>query len=335
MILVTGGTGYIGSHTCVALAQADFPFMILDNLSNSSERVLDRLSDLCGASPTFIKGDVTSREQVREVFSRFPIEGVIHFAGLKSVEESLHQPLRYLKNNLLGTMNLLDVMTEAGVKKFIFSSSATVYGQCEEQPVREDFECLSEHPYGRSKIMAEQVLSEVHQSDLDWRIASLRYFNPIGAHESGLIGESNKKEVANIMPVIMKVALGQAEVFRIYGNDYPTPDGTGVRDYIHVMDLAEGHVRALEHLQRQAGSTTLNLGTGVGTTVKELLLTFERVSGRSIAFEVAERRPGDIAFSYASIERATQILKWKPNRSLEAMCRDHWNWAQKNPTGFQ
>jgi len=335
MILVTGGAGYIGSHTCVVLAEAGKDFLILDNLSNSRESVLDRLEQLTGMRPRFVKGDTRDGAFLDNVFHTYPISSVIHFAGLKAVGESVVKPIEYYDNNVNGTIALLAAMLRASVKKLVFSSSATVYGDPSTVPIKESFPCSATNPYGRSKLIIEDILTDVYKSDSEWRIALLRYFNPVGAHESGLIGEDPQGPPNNLMPYITQVAVGRIKMLNVFGGDYPTPDGTGVRDYIHVMDLAEGHLAALRYLERNNGVLTVNLGTGKGTSVLQMIQALEKVSGRRVPYQIVNRRPGDIAECFASPEKANALLEWKARRDIEAMCADHWRWQVRNPNGYQ
>jgi UDP-glucose 4-epimerase len=329
MILVTGGTGFIGSHTCVALSAAGHDTVILDNLSNSRASVVDRLQQLCGKRPGFIQGDVRDATLLDRVFAEHRIGAVIHFAGLKAVGESVEQPVAYYDNNVRGTLELLAAMGRAGVKTLVFSSSATVYGDPASVPIREDFPRSATNPYGRSKLMIEEILGDLHRAEPDWRIARLRYFNPVGAHESGLIGEDPQDIPNNLMPYIAQVASGRREFLRVFGNDYPTPDGTGIRDYIHVMDLADGHVAALNYLGARKGVLlTVNLGTGRGYSVLEVADAFGRVSGRPVPRHFAPRRPGDIAQCWADPALALELLGWRATRDLETMCADAWRWQR-------
>jgi UDP-glucose 4-epimerase len=334
MILVTGGTGYIGSHTCVTLAQAGHDIVILDNLSNSRASVIDRLEALCGKRPQFTQGDIRDAALLDRIFADHPIRAVIHFAGLKAVGESVEKPLEYYDNNVRGTLELLAAMRRASVKTLVFSSSATVYGDAASVPIREDFPRSATNPYGRSKIIIEDILADLHHAEPDWRIARLRYFNPVGAHESGQIGEDPQGIPNNLMPYIAQVAIGRRVHLNIFGNDYPTPDGTGIRDYIHVVDLAEGHIAALNYLSPQYSALipqrlsliTVNLGTGQGYSVLEMIAAFEQASGRRVPYRFAPRRPGDIARCWADPTLAGQLLGWKATRGLEAMCADAWRW---------
>ena len=335
LILVTGGTGYIGSHTCVALINAGYHVIILDNLSNSSANVLKRLNQIAGQTPHFIQGDIRDRALLDKVFADNRIAAVIHFAGLKSVGESVAKPIEYYDNNVRGTIELLSAMEAAKVRTFVFSSSATVYGDPKSVPIREDFSRSATNPYGRSKVIVEDILEDMHRSNPEWNIARLRYFNPVGAHPSGLIGEDPKGIPNNLMPYISQVAVGRRERLRIYGNDYPTPDGTGVRDYIHVMDLAEGHVFALRFCQDKGGMLTVNLGTGEGSSVLQVIHAFEKASSRPIPYEIVARRAGDIAQCWADPSLAFTKLGWKATRGLAEMCEDSWRWQNNNPEGIQ
>ncbi len=328
MILVTGGTGYIGSHTCVALAQAGHGIVILDNLSNSRVSVIDRLESLCGKRPQFIEGDIRDTSLLDRIFAGHPIRAVMHFAGLKAVGESVEKPLAYYDNNVHGTLQLLAAMRRAGVKTLVFSSSATVYGDPASVPIREDFPRSATNPYGRSKLIIEDILADLALAEPGWRIARLRYFNPAGAHESGLIGEDPQGIPNNLMPFVAQVAAGRREFLNVWGDDYPTPDGTGVRDYIHVVDLAEGHVAALDYLDQQGGLFTVNLGTGQGYSVLDIVRAFEQASGRPIPYKITARRAGDIAQCWADPGLAHELLGWKAKRGLEQMCADAWRWQQ-------
>jgi UDP-glucose 4-epimerase len=329
MILVTGGAGYIGSHVCVALAQAGHELLILDNLCNSRGDVVDRLATICGRRPEFVEGEIRNAALLDELFDRHSITAVMHFAGLKAVGESVTKPLEYYDNNVHGTMQLLAAMCRTQVRTLVFSSSATVYGDPASVPIREDFPRSATNPYGRSKLMAEDILADLHLAEPGWRIARLRYFNPVGAHESGLIGEDPQSVPNNLLPFIAQVAAGRQQCLRIWGDDYPTPDGTGVRDYIHVVDLAAGHVAALDYLGRQGGLLTVNLGTGRGYSVLEMARAFEQASGRSIPCEIAPRRAGDIAQCWADPSLAYRLLGWKAERDLGQMCTDAWRWQQQ------
>ena len=327
MILVTGGAGFIGTHTCAALADAGIPTLLLDNFSNSRRSVLDRLARITGKPVACVEGDVRDTQLLRQLFASHPIEGVIHFAALKAVGESVREPLRYYENNVAGTVSLLRAMQAAGVRTLVFSSSATVYGDPASLPIREDFPLSATNPYGWSKLMMEQVLADVdHAEPGQWRIARLRYFNPVGAHESGLIGEDPQDVPNNLMPYVAQVAVGQRPELSVFGGDYPTEDGTGVRDYIHVSDLAEGHVAALRYLREHPGLLTLNLGTGKPVSVLQMVRAFERASGRPVPYRITDRRPGDVAACWADPALAERLLGWRARRDLQAMCRDAWRW---------
>lgn len=327
MILVTGGAGFIGSHTCVALAEANQPFLILDNFCNSRRSVLERLERITGQAPHWIEGDVRDAALLERVFADYPIDAVIHFAALKAVGESVREPLRYYENNVAGTVTLLRAMQAANVRTLVFSSSATVYGEPASLPIREDFALSATNPYGWSKLMMEQVLADVDHAEPGlWRIARLRYFNPVGAHESGLIGEDPQDVPNNLLPYVAQVAVGMRESLSVYGDDYATPDGTGVRDYIHVCDLADGHLAALHYLRRNAGLLTVNLGTGRPVSVLEMVAGFERASGRPVPYKIVARRPGDVAQCWADPTLAEQLLGWRARHGLDRMCQDAWRW---------
>lgn len=329
MILVTGGTGFIGSHTCAALAQAGHELLIVDNLCNSRGDVVDRLESICGRRPVFVEGDIRDAASLDAVFAQHPITAVMHFAGLKAVGESVAKPLEYYDNNVDGTLQLLAAMRRADVKTLVFSSSATVYGDPASVPIRENFPRSATNPYGRCKLMIEDILADLHCAEPDWRIARLRYFNPVGAHASGLIGEDPQGLPNNLMPFVAQVAAGRREFLNVWGNDYSTPDGTGVRDYIHVVDLAEGHVAALDYLNRLGGLLTVNLGTGQGYSVLDMVKAFEQASGRAIPYRIGARRAGDIAQCWADPSLAHELLGWKAGRGLEQMCADAWRWQQQ------
>lgn len=332
MILVTGGTGYIGSHTSVALMRAGHEIVILDNLCNSRASVVDRVAAIAGRRPAFVEGDVRDAAVLSGLFVAHPVHAVLHFAGLKAVGESVAKPLEYYDNNVTGTLKLLAAMREADVKTFVFSSSATVYGNPAHLPIREDFPRSATNPYGRGKLIVEDMLADLHTAESGWRIACLRYFNPVGAHESGLIGENPNGIPNNLMPYIAQVAMGQRDCLNVWGGDWPTPDGTGVRDYIHVVDLAAGHVAALDYLEDKGGILTVNLGTGRGHSVLEMVRAFERASGRSVPTRIAARRPGDIAQCWADPGLVRQLLGWRAERDIDAMCADAWRWQQSLPT---
>lgn len=327
-ILVTGGAGFIGSHTCVELLSYGYEIVILDNFLNSKASVVDRVAMITGTRPALVQADVRDMTALRGVFAEHKIDAVIHFAGLKSVGESLQQPLQYYDNNIGSTLALCKVMAEFGVYKLVFSSSATVYGDADNVPIGEDFPLNVTNPYGRSKLINEEILLDLFVSDARWHIALLRYFNPVGAHESGLIGEDPNGVPNNLMPYLSQVAAGRLALLSVYGNDWPTPDGTGVRDYIHVSDLASGHKKALEKLGNAAGIYTYNLGTGRGYSVLEVIAAFERVTGRPVPHQIVGRRAGDIAKCYANAELAKTELGWVATRGLDEMCRDLWKWQQ-------
>ncbi len=333
-ILITGGTGFIGSHTVVALAEAGQPVVILDNLCNSSPKVLDRLARLNASPIEFVQADIRDSAGLDVLFARYNFAGVIHFAGLKAVGESVAQPLRYLENNVSGTINLLQAMDRANVRRIVFSSSATVYGDPARVPIREDFPTGPTNPYGRTKWMMEFVLSDLAQADPAWRVALLRYFNPVGAHPSGRISEDPNGLPNNLMPFVSQVAVGRLPRLRVFGGDYATPDGTGVRDYIHVVDLAKGHVAAVRRLAEQTGVLTVNLGTGRGYSVLDVVRAFEAASGRPVPFEIVERRAGDVAQCYAETALAEQLLGWRAERGIDEMCVDTWRWQSSNPQGY-
>ena len=334
-VLVTGGAGYIGSHACVELLNSGFEVVVIDNLSNSSEEALKRVEEITGKSFKFYKKDLLDREAVEEIFSKEKIDAVMHFAGLKAVGESVSQPMRYYHNNITSTLVLCEVMNKYGVKNLVFSSSATVYGNPHTVPISEEFPLSATNPYGRTKLMIEEILRDLYVADNTWNIAILRYFNPIGAHASGEIGEDPKGIPNNLVPYITQVAIGKRDKLSVYGNDYPTADGTGVRDYIHVVDLVLGHLKALEKLRSNPGVVTYNLGTGRGYTVLEVVEAFSKISGREIPYKIVERRPGDIAACYADPSRAKAELGWYAEKGLEEMCKDSWNWQSRNPNGYE
>jgi len=333
-ILVTGGTGYIGSHTCVTLLDAGHEVAILDNLCNSSIEVIHRIKKISNRNLIFYQVDVGNKQAVEVVFDSFHPEVVIHFAALKAVGDSLRNPLTYYQSNVSGSMVLFNVMQNKNIKKLVFSSSANVYGDARVIPVRENVQIAPTNPYGQTKAMVEQILADIVISDSEWRVARLRYFNPMGAHESGLIGEDPNGLPSNLPPYISQVAVGKLESLKIFGGDYPTPDGTGVRDYIHVMDLASGHLAALDYINYESGLLTVNLGTGRGCTVLEMVHTFEKVNCVKIPYQIVERRPGDIEISYADPSEAYKLLGWKARFSLDDMCRDAWRWQTINPNGY-
>ena len=333
-ILVTGGAGYIGSHTCVELLNAGYEIIVLDNLSNSKQESINRVRELTGKDLRFYELDILDRDAVESVFKENKIDAVIHFAGLKAVGESVQIPLHYYHNNITGTLILCKVMQKFGVKRMVFSSSATVYGIPERVPISEDFPLRATNPYGRTKLMIEEILQDLFVSDNNWSIALLRYFNPIGAHQSGRIGEDPNGIPNNLMPYVTQVAVGQLKELRVFGNDYPTPDGTGVRDYIHVVDLAIGHLKALEKVMSSLGVDSYNLGTGTGYSVLEIVLAFEKATDIKIPYIIVNRRSGDIAECFANPEKAKRELGWKAERGIEEMCADAWRWQSNNPSGY-
>lgn len=333
-ILVTGGAGYIGSHTCVELLNAGKEVVVIDNLDNSSAEALSRVEKITGKKITFYEKDVRDEAALREIFSKEKIEAVIHFAGLKAVGESVAKPVLYYDNNLISTLRLLEVMAEFGVKKIVFSSSATVYGTSKDMPIKEQSPLGAINPYGRTKLFIEEMLRDLFVADNTWSIALLRYFNPIGAHESGTIGEDPKGIPNNLMPYISQVAVGKLEKLNVFGDDYNTPDGTGVRDYIHVVDLAKGHVCAIDWVLGAKGCEAFNLGTGNGISVLELKNAFEKASGVTIPFVIAPRRPGDLDAVYANPEKAKEVLGWQANLNVDDMCQDTWRWQKNNPNGY-
>jgi UDP-glucose 4-epimerase len=335
-ILVTGGAGYIGSHATLALLEAGHDVVVLDNLSNSSSESLRRVTQICAKTPQFIQGDIRDGEVLKQIFAKHPIESVLHFAGLKAVGESLQKPLYYYQNNVAGSLQLCQAMADAGVFQLVFSSSATVYGEPAQMPIREDFPTgVPTNPYGRSKLMVEELLKDLARSDARWRIALLRYFNPVGAHPSGLIGEDPNGIPNNLLPYISQVAIGKLKALTVFGADYPTRDGTGVRDYIHVVDLANGHLKALDAIARKPGVDVWNLGTGRGYSVLEMIRTFEQASGRPVVYQLAPRRPGDISECWADATKALNELGWKAERGLTEMMADAWRWQSLNPEGYR
>ena len=334
-VLVTGGAGYIGSHTCVELLQRDMGVVVVDNLVNSSPRAIERVEQITGKHVDFYVKDVRDREAMNAIFDKHQIDCVIHFAGLKAVGESVAMPLEYYDNNLFSTVTLCEVMRDHGVKNIVFSSSATVYSGDNEMPLREASRTgMCTNPYGWTKYMSEQILRDTAKSDEDWAIVLLRYFNPIGAHSSGLIGEDPRGIPNNLMPFISQVAIGRREYLNVFGDDYDTHDGTGVRDYIHVVDLARGHVAAINYMQQHKGESVFNLGTGNGYSVLDMVHAFEKVTGKKVPYRIAPRRPGDLATVYASPDKSAEELGWKAEFDLEDMCRDTWAWQSKNPMGY-
>lgn len=334
-ILVTGGAGYIGSHTVVELLNMGKDVVIVDNLSNSSILVLDRIKEITGKRPKFYQIDISNKELLRNVFEKEKIEAVIHFAGFKAVGESVKYPVMYYENNIMSTLSLIEIMTEYDVKKIVFSSSATVYGINNPSPLVEEMPTSATNPYGYTKVMLEQILKDVYVADFDWSIALLRYFNPIGAHESGMIGENPLGIPNNLMPFIAQVAVGKRQELSVFGNDYDTVDGTGVRDYIHVVDLAFGHIKALEKILESKKVHIYNLGSGVGTSVLELIKTFEVENKIQIPYKIVPRRAGDVAICFANADKALNELNWKTTKTIADMCRDTWNWQSKNPNGYR
>ncbi len=334
-VLVTGGAGYIGSHTCLELLRVGFDVVVVDNLSNSSEESLRRVQEITGKKLEFHKVDLLDKTHLVKVFDKHQFDAVIHFAGLKAVGESVDIPLKYYHNNLTGTITLCEVMSKYNVKNIVFSSSATVYGEPHIVPITEDFPTSAANPYGRTKLFIEEILKDLYVSDNYWNVVLLRYFNPVGAHHSGRIGEDPKGIPNNLMPFISQVAVGKLKELSVFGDDYPTTDGTGVRDYIHVVDLALGHVRALQKLIGQSGVHIYNLGTGRGYSVLEMISAFEKASGRKIPYRIIDRRPGDIAECYADPSKAEKDLGWRTERGIENMCADTWRWQSQNPKGFE
>lgn len=334
-ILVTGGAGYIGSHTCVELLNAGYDVVIIDNLYNSNQKAVDRIEEITGKKVKFYPDDMMDRAAVKRVFDENQIDAVIHFAGLKAVGESVHKPIEYYRTNIGSTLNLTDEMRAHGCKNIIFSSSATVYGDPAEIPITENCpKGTCTNPYGWTKWMQEQILTDIHTADPEWNVILLRYFNPIGAHKSGLIGEDPKGIPNNLLPYVAQVAIGKLPEINVFGNDYDTPDGTGVRDYIHVVDLARGHVKAIERFAKKDGVFICNLGTGHGYSVLDVIHAFEKACGKELPYVIRERRPGDIATCYSSPAKAEKELGWTAEYDLEDMCRDSWNWQQKNPNGY-
>ena len=334
-ILVTGGAGYIGSHACVELLNAGYEVVVVDNLSNSKEEALRRVEEITGKSLKFYKADLLDSQALDTIFKEESIDAVMHFAGLKAVGESVSIPLHYYHNNITGTLLLCEAMQKYGVKNMVFSSSATVYGDPSRVPITEDFPLSATNPYGQTKLMIEQILRDLYKSDNSFNIAILRYFNPVGAHKSGLIGEDPKGIPNNLVPYITQVAAGKLDELKVFGNDYPTPDGTGVRDYIHVVDLVLGHLKALDKLMTNPGVVTYNLGTGKGYSVLEMVNAFRKVTGKPIPYKIVDRRPGDIASCYADPSKANKELGWRATRGLEEMCQDAWRWQSNNPNGYE
>jgi len=333
-ILVTGGAGYIGSHTVVLLAEAGYEVIIFDNFSNSSKESIKRVEKIIGKPLTIIEGDIRNRNDLKKVFENHTIDSVIHFAGLKAVGESVEQPLRYYDNNVSGTVILCEVMAEYGCRSIVFSSSATVYGDPHTTPIKEDFPLSATNPYGRSKLFIEEILRDLYISDNRWKIVLLRYFNPVGAHESGTIGEDPNGIPNNLMPYIAQTAVGKLSCLGVFGDDYDTHDGTGVRDYIHVMDLADGHVKAIDKINDFNEVMTINLGTGKGYSVLDMVKAFEKASGKEVPYCIAPRRAGDIAKCYANPSYAKKILGWEAEKGIDEMCKDSWRWQSNNPDGY-
>lgn len=334
-ILVTGGAGYIGGHTCIQLIEAGYQVVVVDNLCNSHPEVFNRIEQITQHKPIFIEADICDKNALNQVFEQHNIDSVIHFAGLKAVGESVVKPLMYYQNNIIGSLQLFEVMSAHGVKNIVFSSSATVYGDPHTVPIKEDFPLSATNPYGQCKLITENILNDVAYADKDWHVVLLRYFNPVGAHPSGLIGEAPYGIPNNLMPYVAQVAVGQLAKVSVFGGDYPTTDGTGVRDYIHVVDLAYGHLKALELIENESGCHIFNLGTGTGYSVLDIIKTFEEISGKPIPYEIVARRPGDISECYADPSSSEQILGWKAQHNLQDMIRDHWNWQRNNPNGYE
>lgn len=335
LVLVTGGAGYIGSHAAVELLKNGYDIVVMDNLSNSEMEAVKRVKDLTGKDFPFYEADLLDAETMDLIFTQHNIDAVMHFAGLKAVGESVTLPLNYYRNNVIGTLILCEIMKKHNVKKMVFSSSATVYGNPEKVPIDESFPLSATNSYGRTKLIIEEILGDLFISDSTWRIAILRYFNPIGAHKSGRIGESPKGTPNNLMPYITQVAIGKQEQLRIFGDDYKTPDGTGIRDYIHVVDLVKGHVKALQYLENHKGVEIFNLGTGTGYSVLDLVKSFSEATSKNIPYKIVERRPGDIGVCYANAEKAKRLLEWQAEKGLQEMCEDSWRWQSLNPDGFK
>jgi UDP-glucose 4-epimerase len=334
VVLVTGGAGYIGSHTVVLLQEAGYQVVVFDNLCNSHPEVFNRIEQITGNRPFFVKGDIRVKSELSHVFAEYDVDCVIHFAGLKAVGESVEKPLLYYQNNVEGSLNLFEVMAVNNCKRIVFSSSATVYGDPASVPICEDFPLSATNPYGQSKLMIENILRDLSVSDSDWQISLLRYFNPVGAHASGRLGEDPNGIPNNLMPYVAQVAIGRLEKLNIFGGDYPTPDGTGVRDYIHVMDLAAGHLKAMSKLDSNHGCQAYNLGTGNGYSVLEVVKAFSKVTGREIQYDIVDRRQGDIAECFADPAFSAENLHWKAENGLKEMVRDHWHWQTQNPNGY-
>lgn len=334
-ILVTGGAGYIGSHTCILLVEAGYDIVVFDNFCNASKESILRVDKIVGKTIPLIEGDIRNKEDLTRAFEAYAIDAVIHFAGLKAVGESVEKPLAYYDNNIYGTLILCEVMAAHGCKSIVFSSSATVYGDPHSTPITEDFPLSATNPYGRSKLFIEEMLRDLYVSDSEWQIILLRYFNPIGAHESGTIGEDPNGIPNNLLPFIAQTAIGTRACLSVFGDDYGTVDGTGVRDYIHVMDLADGHVKALDKMHTFSEVMTINLGTGKGYSVLEVLKAFERTSGKNVPYVIAPRRTGDIASCFADPSYAQKILQWRAKRGIEEMCKDSWRWQSSNPNGYK
>ena len=335
-ILLTGGAGYIGSHTCILLLQAGYDVVIIDNLCNSDISVLERIEKLAdGRKPEFVQADIRDEDALDKLFNKYNIYAVIHFAGLKAVGESVEKPLLYYRNNVEGSLCLFEQMNKHNVKRIVFSSSATVYGDPASLPITEDFPLSATNPYGQNKLMVENILKDISHADKDWHVILLRYFNPVGAHKSGLIGEDPNGIPNNLMPYVAQVAVGKLPHMNVFGDDYPTHDGTGVRDYIHVVDLASGHIKALDVVDNKEGCQIYNLGTGKGYSVLDVIKTFEKISGKKIPYKIIERREGDIAECYADPSLSKKVLNWEAEFGMDEMIRDHWNWQVNNPNGYK
>lgn len=334
MILITGGAGYIGSHTCVELHNAGYDFVVFDNLSNSSKESLLRVAQIIGKEVKFVEGDIRNKQDLQSLFETYDIDSVIHFAGLKAVGESVANPLAYYDNNIVGTLRLCEVMVENNCKKIVFSSSATVYGDPHTVPIKEDFPLSATNPYGRTKLFIEEILRDLYVSDSQWKVVLLRYFNPVGAHESGTIGEDPNGIPNNLMPFISQTAVGKRETLSVFGGDYDTHDGTGVRDYIHVVDLAIGHVKAIKAVDTLESVLSVNLGTGVGYSVLDMVKAFEKASQKQVPYKIVARREGDVAECYADPSYAKEVLGWEAKKGIDAMCLDTWHWQKNNPDGF-